>query len=65
MCRSMSSNSQIIYDLLSDAFDTEQLLECVEKLKSGMSVQVPIYDFKTHQRCSDSFRQVCICTILL
>ncbi|KAM3375315.1 uridine/cytidine kinase UKL1, chloroplastic [Capsicum galapagoense] len=41
-----------------DAFDTEQLLECVEKLKSGMSVQVPIYDFKTHQRCSDSFRQV-------
>ncbi|CAI9111570.1 OLC1v1011821C1 [Oldenlandia corymbosa var. corymbosa] len=41
-----------------DAFDTEQLLECVDKLKSGHSVQVPIYDFKTHQRCSDSFRQV-------
>ncbi|CDP16682.1 unnamed protein product [Coffea canephora] len=41
-----------------DAFDTEQLLECIEKLKSGQSVQVPIYDFKTHQRCSDSFRQV-------
>ncbi|KAK4365760.1 hypothetical protein RND71_013640 [Anisodus tanguticus] len=41
-----------------DAFDTEQLLECVEKLKSGRSVQVPIYDFKTHQRCSDSFRQL-------
>ena len=42
----------------ADAFDTEQLLECVEKLKSGHSVQVPIYDFKTHQRCSDTFRQV-------
>nr|GMC99503.1 uridine kinase-like protein 1, chloroplastic [Ipomoea batatas] len=41
-----------------DAFDTEQLLECVGKLKAGQSVQVPIYDFKTHQRCSDSFRQV-------
>ncbi|KAK6155396.1 hypothetical protein DH2020_009644 [Rehmannia glutinosa] len=41
-----------------DAFDTEQLLECVETLKSGKSVQVPIYDFKTHQRSSESFRQV-------
>ncbi|KAG6435065.1 hypothetical protein SASPL_106715 [Salvia splendens] len=41
-----------------DAFDTEQLLECVGKLKLGQPVHVPIYDFKTHQRCSDSFRQV-------
>ncbi|XP_043726246.1 uridine kinase-like protein 1, chloroplastic isoform X1 [Telopea speciosissima] len=41
-----------------DAFDTEQLLESVGQLKSGHSVQVPIYDFKNHRRCSDSFRQV-------
>ncbi|CAN1321679.1 Uridine/cytidine kinase UKL1, chloroplastic [Linum perenne] len=41
-----------------DAFDTEQLLDCVETLKRGLPYQVPIYDFKTHQRCSDSFRQV-------
>ncbi|XP_047978870.1 uridine/cytidine kinase UKL1, chloroplastic-like [Salvia hispanica] len=41
-----------------DAFDTEQLLECVGKLKLGQPVHVPIYDFKTHQRCSESFRQV-------
>uniref|UniRef100_A0A803MZD1 uridine/cytidine kinase n=1 Tax=Chenopodium quinoa TaxID=63459 RepID=A0A803MZD1_CHEQI len=41
-----------------DAFDTEQLLECVEKLQSGKPVQVPIYDFKTHQRRTDTFRQV-------
>ncbi|XP_020980795.1 uridine/cytidine kinase UKL1, chloroplastic isoform X1 [Arachis duranensis] len=41
-----------------DAFDTEQLLECMRKLIAGQSVQVPIYDFKKHQRCSDSFRQV-------
>ncbi|GMI93972.1 uridine kinase/uracil phosphoribosyltransferase 1, uridine/cytidine kinase 1, URIDINE KINASE-LIKE 1 [Hibiscus trionum] len=41
-----------------DAFDTEQLLDCVLTLKSGQSVQVPIYDFKHHQRSSDSFRQV-------
>lgn len=41
-----------------DAFDTEQLLECVGKLQSGQPVQVPIYDFKTHQRRTDTFRQV-------
>uniref|UniRef100_A0A2P2L860 Uridine kinase n=1 Tax=Rhizophora mucronata TaxID=61149 RepID=A0A2P2L860_RHIMU len=41
-----------------DAFDTEQLLECIEKLRLGQSYHVPIYDFKTHQRRSDSFRQV-------
>jgi len=44
--------------IFSDAFDTEQLLECVEKLRAGQSVQVPIYDFKTHQRRTDTFRQV-------
>ncbi|XP_062008638.1 uridine/cytidine kinase UKL1, chloroplastic-like isoform X2 [Rosa rugosa] len=41
-----------------DAFDTEQMLECVQKLKCGQSVHVPIYDFKIHRRCSDTFRQV-------
>jgi pantothenate kinase len=42
----------------SDAFDTEQLLECVNTLRRGESVQIPIYDFKTHQRYTDTFRQV-------
>ncbi|XP_027334363.1 uridine kinase-like protein 1, chloroplastic isoform X2 [Abrus precatorius] len=41
-----------------DAFDTEQLVETLGKLKSGQSVQVPIYDFKLHQRSSDRSRQV-------
>lgn len=41
-----------------DAFDTEQFIECIEKLRSGQSVQVPIYDFKTHRRRTDTFRQV-------
>ncbi|KAI8018695.1 hypothetical protein LOK49_LG04G03537 [Camellia lanceoleosa] len=41
-----------------DAFDTEQFLECIEKLRCTQSVQVPIYDFKNHRRCSESFRQV-------
>ncbi|XP_010436027.1 PREDICTED: uridine kinase-like protein 1, chloroplastic [Camelina sativa] len=41
-----------------DAFDNEQLLHCAETLKSGLPYQVPIYDFKIHQRRSDTFRQV-------
>ncbi|CAO2192230.1 unnamed protein product [Urochloa humidicola] len=28
------------------------------KLKSGQSVNIPIYDFKNHRRCSESFRKV-------
>ncbi len=42
----------------ADAFDTEQLLECMGQLKSGLSVNIPIYDFKNHRRCSESFRKV-------
>lgn len=49
----------------ADAFDTEELLECVEKLKLGQSVHVPIYDFVTHRKSTDSFRQVCFCNMLI
>lgn len=41
-----------------DSFDTEQLLDCITKMKQGQDVHIPIYDFKTHQRRSDTFRQV-------
>lgn len=41
-----------------DAFDTEQLLDCIQTLKQGEAVQIPIYDFKHHQRCSDTCRKV-------
>ncbi|KAJ1290313.1 hypothetical protein BS78_02G233900 [Paspalum vaginatum] len=41
-----------------DAFDTEQLLECMGQLKRAQPVNVPIYDFKKHRRSSDSFRKV-------
>ncbi|KAK3133773.1 hypothetical protein QOZ80_6AG0540840 [Eleusine coracana subsp. coracana] len=41
-----------------DAFDTEQLLECMGQLKRGLHVNIPIYDFKKHRRCSESFRKV-------
>ncbi|XP_028765081.1 uridine kinase-like protein 2, chloroplastic [Neltuma alba] len=41
-----------------DAFDTEELVKCISKLKSGQSVHVPVYDFKTHQRSSEKYTQV-------
>ncbi|XBH93187.1 hypothetical protein VPH35_084163 [Triticum aestivum] len=41
-----------------DAFDTEQLLECMGQLKRALPVNVPIYDFKNHRRCSERFRKV-------
>ncbi|KAH9743560.1 Uridine kinase-like protein 1 [Citrus sinensis] len=46
------------YNFDHPAFDTEQLLDCIKTLKSGQPYQVPIYDFKKHRRCSDSFRLV-------
>jgi uridine kinase len=46
------------FSFSADAFDTEQLLHCVDILKSGQPYQIPIYDFKTHQRKVDAFRQV-------
>ncbi|XP_068645119.1 uridine/cytidine kinase UKL1, chloroplastic isoform X2 [Aristolochia californica] len=48
-----------------DAFDTEQLLDCIEKLKSGESYNVPIYDFKEHRRSSDSFRKVNVSDVII
>ncbi|XP_074371011.1 uridine/cytidine kinase UKL1, chloroplastic-like isoform X2 [Apium graveolens] len=48
-----------------DAFDTEELLECVEKLKLGQSVHVPIYDFVTHRKSTDSFRQVNVSDVII
>nr|XP_011468320.1 PREDICTED: uridine kinase-like protein 5 isoform X2 [Fragaria vesca subsp. vesca] len=32
-----------------EAFNTELLLSCMEKLKLGQTVSIPDYDFKTHQ----------------
>ncbi|VAI74346.1 uridine kinase-like protein 2, chloroplastic isoform X2 [Triticum dicoccoides] len=48
-----------------DAFDTDQLLECMGKLKSGQSVNIPIYDFKNHRRCSESFRKVNVSDVII
>ncbi|KAJ0988783.1 hypothetical protein J5N97_007139 [Dioscorea zingiberensis] len=32
-----------------DAFDTEKLLSCIEKLMQGQAVDIPNYDFKAHK----------------
>lgn len=34
---------------LLDAFDTEQLLRAMEKLKHGQAVDIPKYDFKSYK----------------
>ncbi|XP_052188630.1 uridine kinase-like protein 5 isoform X2 [Diospyros lotus] len=32
-----------------DAFDTELLLSCMEKLQHGQAISIPYYDFKSHK----------------
>lgn len=39
-----------------DAFDTPALLECVDGLKQGRSVNVPTYDFSQHKRGTETKR---------
>ncbi|KAB5516286.1 hypothetical protein DKX38_026934 [Salix brachista] len=39
--------------------------DCVRKLRSGHSYQVPFYDFKSHRRCSDTFRQVNVSDVII
>lgn len=36
-----------------DAIDWEQLLEHVEMLRSGQSIELPVYDFATHRRADE------------
>lgn len=39
-----------------DAFDTELLVQCLTNLRSRCPVEVPVYDFKTHSRSSETQR---------
>ncbi|XP_043704778.1 uridine kinase-like protein 5 [Telopea speciosissima] len=41
-----------------NAFDTELLLSCMEKMKCGQAVNIPIYDYKSHKNDMASGRQV-------
>lgn len=48
----------LFYDVYSDAFDIEQLLRVMDKLKHGEAVDIPKYDFKSYK--SDVLRRVFI-----
>ncbi|KAL0021905.1 hypothetical protein WJX79_001763 [Trebouxia sp. C0005] len=39
-----------------DAFDTPALVQCLQSLKAMQAVQVPVYDFKLHQRAQETRR---------
>lgn len=41
--------SKAISHLFSDAFDTEQLLSSMDKLRRGQAVDIPNYDFKSYK----------------
>ncbi|XP_020531167.1 uridine kinase-like protein 4 isoform X2 [Amborella trichopoda] len=41
-----------------DAFDTDELLRCMEMLKHGHAVDIPNYNFRTHQSHKASTRKV-------
>eukprot|EP00850_Spirogloea_muscicola_P024153 SM000456S16100 [mRNA] locus=s456:3467:8651:- [translate_table: standard] len=41
-----------------DAFDTDSMLECLNMLKDGRAVEIPVYDFKSHQRRTDRTRKM-------
>jgi len=53
--RIMSALSCVFY---SDAFDTEQLLCVMEKLKHGQAVDIPKYDFKSNKNDVFPLRRV-------
>lgn len=39
-----------------DAFDEQAMIDCLEDLKLGKHVEVPMYDFTTHRRSSETRR---------
>lgn len=43
-----------------DAFDMDLLLETLRKLKEGRKVEVPVYNFITHSRESNTVRRIII-----
>lgn len=39
-----------------EAFDQQAMLDCLTALKQGQAFDVPVYDFATHQRSSETRR---------
>ncbi len=50
---SHAQRAQVNFDH-PDSLDTELLIEHVKQLKEGRSIQLPVYDFKTHTRTAHS-----------
>lgn len=42
-------NYDLIFSPIADAFDIDKLLRCMERLKQGHAVDIPIYDFQTNR----------------
>jgi len=51
----LEERARINYDH-PDAFDTELLIEHVERLVAGVAIEKPIYDFVTHRRRPETLR---------
>lgn len=47
-----------------DALDTDLLIKHIKELKKGNSVTCPLYDFKVHNRSSDTMR-IEVCPIII
>lgn len=52
---SMAEREKTNYDH-PDAFDQQRLVDDLKKIKQGLPIQVPVYDFSIHSRASDSTR---------
>ena len=39
-----------------NAIDMDLFVDCIQKLKSGNKVNIPIYDFRTHSRTNDTIQ---------
>lgn len=54
---SPDDRAQLNYDH-PDALETELLVEHLDRLRAGETIDVPVYDFKVHQRAPESRRVI-------
>merc|ERR1719411_583711 len=48
-----------------DAFDHKLMLKCLSDIRSGKSIQVPVYDFKTNSRVEGKFDNILAADVVL
>lgn len=51
----LATKNEYNFDVPS-ALDRQEILSCLQRLKEGRSVDVPIYDFATHRRSTETRR---------